>query len=133
MKLNIFCRFGFCLVVAAALSACGGAENAPKPNATAPTADPYAAGVVMGPVGKDLTEADRAVAGKAQYNAISNGKRLSWRGKGGSFGFITPGAQTGGSGSGCREYSHTIYVNGRPNTGKGKACQIGPDSWKIET
>jgi surface antigen len=131
MKLHIFRQFGLALLALGTLAACNGSGNAPEPAARAP-ADPFATGVVMGPLGKSLTEADRKTAGKAQYTAISTRKRLSWRGKGGSFGYIVPGAVSGGAG-GCREYSHTIYINGRPGTGKGKACQIGPDSWKIES
>ena len=62
------------------------------------------------PAGR-LERADR----RARFRA-----ERSWRGVHGVFGFVAPGAETGG---GCRAYSQTIYVAGRPNRGQGVALQ----------
>ncbi len=85
-------------------------------------------GVLGGPVGASLTEADRQAAWNAQIAALDSGQSRSWRGVHGVFGFIAPGAETGG---GCRAYSQTIYVAGRPNRSQGVACKQADGTWKI--
>jgi surface antigen len=84
--------------------------------------------VLGGPVGASLTEADRQAAWNAQIAALDSGQSRSWRGEHGVFGFVAPGAETGG---GCRAYSQTIYVAGRPNRGEGVACKQADGTWKI--
>lgn len=119
-------------VLAGFTAGCGGTNSSgPAPVATAAPADPLLAGAVVGPAGSQLTTADRRVAGKAQFDAVADGNRRSWRGKTGSFGYITTGPVSSGIGGNCREYTHTIYMNGRPNIGKGKACQTSPGQWKV--
>ncbi len=85
-------------------------------------------GVLGGPIGASLTEADRQAAWNAQIAALDSGQSRSWRGVHGVFGFVAPGAETGG---GCRAYSQTIYVAGRPNRGRGVACKQADGTWKM--
>jgi surface antigen len=85
-------------------------------------------GVLGGPVGTSLTDDDRAAAWNAQIAALSSGQRRSWRGGHGVFGFVEPGAA---SGDGCRAYSQTIYIAGRPNRGRGVGCKQPDGSWKM--
>ena len=85
-------------------------------------------GVLGGPIGASLTEADRHAAWNAQIAALDSGQSRSWRGGHGVFGFIAPGTETGG---GCRAYSQTIYVAGRPNRGQGVACKQADGTWKM--
>lgn len=83
------------------------------------TPAPPAPGVIGAAIGQALDETDRTAAIAAQQEAIASGSRKSWRGGHGAYGFITPGPET----AGCREYSHRIFVNGRPQEAKGRACQ----------
>jgi surface antigen len=85
-------------------------------------------GVLGGPVGASLTDDDRQAAWQAQVAALDSGQKRSWRGSHGVFGFIEPGAATG---DGCRAYSQTIYVSGRPNRGRGVGCKQPDGSWKM--
>jgi surface antigen len=85
-------------------------------------------GVLGGPVGASLTDGDREAAWQAQVAALDSGQKRSWRGSHGVFGFVEPGAATGG---GCRAYSQTIYVAGRPNRGRGSGCKEPDGSWKM--
>ena len=104
---------------------------APAPNGIpAPTIPTGAAlgGVLGGPVGSSLTDDDRQAAWQAQVGALDSGQKRSWRGAKGVFGFVEPGAA---SGDGCRAYSQTIYVAGRPTRGKGVGCQQPDGSWKM--
>ncbi len=85
-------------------------------------------GALSGPISASLTEADREAAWKAQIAALESGQRRSWRGAHGVFGFVEPGAETGG---GCRAYSQTIYLAGRPKRGQGVACKQPDGGWKL--
>ncbi len=104
---------------------------APTSAATPAPAIPTGAalgGVLGGPVGASLTDDDRAAAWSAQTAALDSGQRRSWRGAHGVFGFVEPGAATG---AGCRAYSQTIYVAGRPTHGRGTGCKQADGSWKM--
>jgi surface antigen len=85
-------------------------------------------GVLGGPVGASLTADDRQAAWEAQVAALDSNQKRSWRGAHGVFGFIEPGAA---SGDGCRAYSQTVYVAGRPNRGRGLGCKQPDGSWKM--
>ncbi len=85
-------------------------------------------GVLGGPVGAGLADADRQAAWNAQIAALDSGQRRSWRGAHGVFGFVEPGAEAG---AGCRAYAQTIYVAGRPNHGQGVACKQPDGGWKM--
>ncbi|HTR13614.1 MAG TPA: hypothetical protein VMI72_10300 [Roseiarcus sp.] len=85
-------------------------------------------GVLGGPIGASLSEADRAAAWKAEIAALDSGQRRSWRGPGGVFGFVEPGAATG---DGCRAYVQTIYIAGRPKRGQGVACKQPDGTWRM--
>jgi surface antigen len=132
---------GMLAFVAPCLAGCSGfgmSGGPPPPSAVtatlvvpaAPTVPTGAAlgGVLGGPVGTTLTEADRQAAWEAQVAALDSGQRRSWRGAHGVFGFVEPGAETGG---GCRAYSQTVYVAGRPNRGQGVGCKQPDGSWKM--
>jgi surface antigen len=85
-------------------------------------------GVLGGPVGASLSDDDRQTAWDAQVAALDSNQKRSWRGAHGVFGFIEPGAA---SGDGCRAYSQTIYVAGRPNRGRGLGCKQPDGTWKM--
>jgi surface antigen len=85
-------------------------------------------GVLGGPIGASLTDSDRQSAWEAQVGALDSGQRRSWRGSQGVFGYVEPGVPAG---DGCRAYSQTIYVAGRPNHGHGVGCKQPDGSWKM--
>jgi surface antigen len=120
------------LVVAlAGLSGCAATSAlTPPPAATAavtppPPPPPYV-GLASGSLGQSLNANGKAAADKAEFAAVTSGERKTWRGDDGSYGYIAPGASTGD----CRDFTHTIYINGRPQVGSGKACRAG-ESWKL--
>jgi surface antigen len=87
-------------------------------------------GVLGGPIGASLSDSDREAAWEAQVAALDSGQRRSWRGSQGVFGYVEPGAAAG---DGCRGYSQTIYIAGRPNRGHGTGCKQPDGSWKMTT
>jgi surface antigen len=113
-----------------ALAACNPAAPPPVAAAPVPLAapEPPAPGVVGSAVGRELDEKDKAAAVAAQQAAISSGAPKTWKGGHGAYGFITPGPENGAAG--CRDYTHKIYINGRPQEAKGQACKSG-DSWRV--
>jgi len=134
---------GFLAIAVTCLAGCSGfgmsgGPPPPPPAAPAPVAQPPASpaiptgaalgGILGGPIGASLGDADRQAAWEAQVAALDAGQRRSWRGAHGVFGFVEPGAETGG---GCRAYSQTIYVAGRPNRGQGVACKEADGTWKM--
>ena len=121
------------------LAGCSGGNSGvvEPPVAAAPAQQPAApaiptgaalGGVLGGPIGASLSDADREAAWKAQVAALDSGQRRSWRGSHGIFGFVEAGAETEG---GCRPYSQTIYVAGRPNRGQGVGCKQPDGGWKM--
>jgi surface antigen len=126
-------RAGFALIALVSLSACnsGSSEGpavaaAPPPAPAAPPAPPPYLGLADGSLGQQLDAASKSAANKAEVAALSSGERKTWRGENGAYGYVAPGAANGD----CRDLTHTIYVNGRPNVGKGTACKSG-EGWKL--
>lgn len=129
---------------ALALAGCSGygmsgGPQLPSPGASAPVAPSTPAaptvpagaalgGLLGGPIGAALSDADRNAAWEAQIAALNSGQRRSWRGAHGVFGYVEPGPETG---AGCRSYTQTIYVSGRANRGQGVACKEADGTWKM--
>jgi len=122
---NIVLVFVASLLVAACNSS---AATPPAVSAPPPIAapEPPAPGVVGTAVGRELDDKDRATAIAAQSDSVISGQRKTWKGGHGAFGFIAPGPESGG----CRDYTHKIFINGRPQEAKGQACKKG-DVWRV--
>jgi surface antigen len=119
------------------LAGCSSVGSGGAPPAVAASAEPAApaiptgaalGGALGGPVGASLSDGDRQTAWEAQVAALDSGQRRSWRGSHGVFGYVEAGAATG---DGCRAYSQTIYIAGRPNRGRGVGCKQPDGSWKM--
>ena len=86
-------------------------------------------GVVGNAIGRDLDEQDRQAAYDAQAQAWESGQRRPWRGAR-AYGYVEPGAEFTDSRGACRNYTHRIYIDGRPQAAQGVACR-GPDGvWR---
>lgn len=90
-------------------------------------------GLVGGVIGNALDEEDRRRAYAAEMQALEYGgpgTPVRWDGRGGNYGVIQPGPPYArGSYQRCREYSHTIYVRGRPEVARGVACRNPDGTW----
>jgi surface antigen len=118
------------LVAATGLAACTSTPARVDVTNTAaaapPTPSPPAPGVLASAIGQSLSEKDREIAMAAQQESVSSGTRKSWRGEHGVYGFIAPGPENGP----CRDYTHKIFVNGRPQEAKGQACRENGE-WRV--
>lgn len=94
----------------------------------------FLGGVVGSSIGRELDEADRRAAMQAQYRALeygSPGSPTPWRNeRTGHHGRIVPGEPYKRSGRHCRDYTHTIYIDGRPETARGRACRNPDGTWR---
>ncbi len=127
--MKISARHFIVLPAFAVLAACGPTATPPAPPLTPAISagPPPVSGVIAGPLGASLSEADRRIAADAQIEALEKGQRKSWKAKTGTtFGFVEPGAESGA----CRDYTHTIYVDGRPQSGKGQGCRGADGAWR---
>ncbi len=89
-------------------------------------------GLIGGAIGADLDEQERQLAYEAQFVAFDSGRPRRWRGEREDvYGEVIPAPAYRTAAGYCREYTHTIYIGGRPQRGHGTACR-GPDgSWQI--
>lgn len=87
-------------------------------------------------VGKSLDRADRLYAQRNAQDTLENkptGQTSTWRNPdSGHSGTFTPTRtyQTV-EGQNCREFETTIYVDGKQETGKGRACRQRDGTWQI--
>jgi surface antigen len=90
-------------------------------------------GILGGAVGASLDEQDKQRAYAAQMQAVQYGDPgapVSWHGAdSGRYGTIVPGPAYQSNGTTCREYSHTIYIDRKPQTARGTACRNPDGSW----
>jgi len=127
---KILARAGVACALALSLAGCASnpmGESAPPPAAAAPAPPPPYEGLANGAFGASLDATSRAAANNAELAALNGGDRKTWRGDDGSYGYVAPGASSGD----CRDFTHTIYINGRPKVGTGTACKVG-GGWKFK-
>lgn len=89
-------------------------------------------GILSGPVGASLDDRDRRRAAAAEKQALEQGQPgepVGWRGGAGRHGTVVPGVDYDIRGIRCRDYSHSIYVDGRPQTSRTTACRNPDGSW----
>jgi len=89
-------------------------------------------GILSGPVGASLDERDRRRAAAAEKQALEHGQPgepVGWRGGAGRHGTIVPGVDYEIRGIRCRDYTHSIYIDRRPQTARTTACRNPDATW----
>lgn len=90
-------------------------------------------GLIGNRIGASLDEEDRRRAYAAQMQALETGPSgtpVSWRNPDtGRYGSVVPGPAYEQNGGTCRQYTHTIYIDGRPQTARGAACRNPDGTW----
>lgn len=91
-------------------------------------------GVVGHEIGRSLDEQDRMLAREAEFDALERGQSgvaRSWRNPdNGRYGEVVPSRPYKRGAQDCRDYSHTVYIEGRPEVMRGTACRNGDGSWR---
>lgn len=94
-------------------------------------------GLISGGIGNGLDEADRKRAYDAEISALETGGPgypIGWKGDGGARGTVIAGPPYNRAGfQSCRDYSHTIYIDNRPQIARGAACRTPEGRWQPVT
>lgn len=90
-------------------------------------------GMIGNRIGAALDDEDRQRAYEAQMAALEGGAAgapVGWENPdSGRRGSIVPGPYYDRRGTRCRDYTHTIYIDGRPQIARGQACRNPDGSW----
>lgn len=91
-------------------------------------------GIVGSEIGKSLDDNDRRVAAEAELAALERGNSgvaQPWRNPdSGHYGMVVPGKPYKRAAQDCRDYTHTIYIEGKPQTMRGTACRNPDGTWR---
>lgn len=91
-------------------------------------------GLIGHEIGTALDERDRERALAAEYQALEYGRsgaKVGWTNPdSGHYGEVVPGPAYESSGNQCRTYTHTIYIDGSPQTASGTACRRPDGTWQ---
>lgn len=105
-----------------------------KGNAVATAVGAVVGGIIGSKVGRSLDEADQRAASYAEYSALEQGQSgaaTPWRNPdSGHYGMVVPGRPYKVGAQDCRDYTHTIYVQGRPETMRSTACRNPDGTWR---
>jgi surface antigen len=90
-------------------------------------------GLIGNRIGAAMDDEDKQRAYEAQMQALESGPSgapVGWKNPdSGHYGSIVPGPAFDRRGTQCRQYTHTIYIGGRPETARGTACRNPDGSW----
>lgn len=103
-------------------------------NTLATVAGVLVGGIVGSQIGRSLDERDRVLAQEAEYEALERGNSgvaRQWRNPdNGRYGEIVPSKPYKRGANDCRDYTHTVYMDGRPQQMRGTACRNPDGSWQ---
>lgn len=90
-------------------------------------------GLIGNRIGAAMDDEDKQRAYTAQMDALERGQSgapVSWRNPdSGRYGTVVPGPAYQEGGRNCRSFTHTIYIDGRPETARGTACRNPDGTW----
>ncbi|MCP8897015.1 hypothetical protein KYK29_18975 [Shinella daejeonensis] len=140
MKTGLRVAFLPFVVAAAIASGCASTKGGPViggsiiPGASKSSADYITAlqgGLVGRIAGANLSRADSQRALEAEYRALEGargGQPVTWQGSGVTGSVVAAAPYQVGS-QNCRQYSHTVTVDGRDTVNRGAACRNPDGSW----
>jgi len=90
-------------------------------------------GLLGNRIGAAMDDEDRRRAYAAQMQALETGPSgapVAWRNPDtGRYGNVVPGPAYQANGATCRQYTHTAYIDGAPQTQRGTACRKPDGTW----
>jgi surface antigen len=92
-------------------------------------------GMIGNRIGAGMDDQDKQLAYEAQVQALERGRTgtaVPWRNPdSGRYGSVIPGQAYQANGLQCRPYTHTIYIDGRPQVARGSACRNPDGTWTV--
>lgn len=90
-------------------------------------------GLIGNRIGASMDDEDKRRLYAAQMQALETGPAgapVNWRNpESGRYGSVVAGPYYDQSGMRCRQYTHTIYINGQPQAARGTACRNPDGTW----
>lgn len=90
-------------------------------------------GIIGNRIGASMDDEDKRRAYAAQIQALeagSSGAPVAWRNPAsGRYGSVVPGHAYDQGALKCRQYTHTIYIDGQPQAARGAACRNPDGTW----
>ena len=103
-------------------------------NVLATVAGAMIGGIVGSEIGRSMDKQDRLLAQQAEYAALEEGESGNprrWRNPDNDhYGDIVPSRPYKRGSVDCRDYTHTIYIDGKPRTMRGTACRNPDGTWR---
>jgi surface antigen len=103
-------------------------------NVLATVAGAVVGGIVGSEIGRSMDEQDRRLAAQAEFAALEEGESdrpRRWRNPdNGRYGDVVPGRPYKRASVDCRDYTSTVYIDGRPRTMRGTACRNPDGTWR---
>lgn len=103
-------------------------------NVVATAAGAVIGGLIGSEIGKSLDRADQQAAYEAEMRALEYnraGTPVNWRNPDtGHYGEVVPGPAYQINRRRCRDYAHTVYIEGRPEVVRGTACRAPDGTWR---
>jgi surface antigen len=91
-------------------------------------------GLIGNRIGASMDDDDKRRAYAAQMDALergTSGAPVSWKNPdSGRYGTVVPGPAYQQAGRNCRSFTHTIYIDGTPQTARGTACRQPDGTWQ---
>lgn len=91
-------------------------------------------GIVGSEIGRGMDQRDRQLAQEAEFEALERGQSgvsRQWRNPdNGRYGEVVPSKPYKRGANDCRDYTHTIYIDGRPQQMRGTACRNPDGTWQ---
>jgi surface antigen len=91
-------------------------------------------GIVGSEIGRSMDRQDRILAERAEFDAFErgpSGRPHRWQNPdNGRYGEVVPMAPYRRGDLDCRDYTHTIYIDGRPQAMRGTACRNPDGTWR---
>jgi surface antigen len=92
-------------------------------------------GLVGTSVGQALNSQARQIAGNAEFQALEYGRPgtpLDWTSRA-DRGEVIPGPRYRVNAYECRDYTHQVWIGGKPQIARGTACREADGTWRAVT
>jgi surface antigen len=120
-------RIAALALIAVALAGCQSWKGSGRP-----VSGTVAGGIVGTDIGRDLSYSDQRIARDAEFRALEfggTGQPVKWR-SGSNYGEVVPGARYRINTFDCRDYTHTISIEGKVQSARGTACRQPNGGWQ---
>ncbi len=103
-------------------------------NVLATVAGAVVGGIVGSELGRGMDERDRQLAQAAEFDALERGQSgvsRQWKNPdNGRYGDVVPSKPYRRGANDCRDFTHTVYIDGRPQQMRGTACRNPDGTWQ---